>query len=206
GAGAFPPHEPAAAELWAGGSAAEATGPGREVRRCGHGREHRLFQPGVQRVRLRRCPEPGRRALPLPLVRTADPCRRERGPDHRTATFAVYRVRVGHKGRSPSGGGTPLPGATSPAETGEIRARGEARRSEVDQSILQRLVRFGDVNVADKGCTTSRCSKAIIPVVDVLRSPIANTQRDEAMSRLIASFLVGLLLFGANAADRKSVV
>src|SRR5690606_27806681 len=57
----------------------------------------------------------------------------------------------------------PLPGAISPAETGEIRARGEARRSEVDQSILQGLVRFGDVNVADKGRTTSRCSKAIIP-------------------------------------------
>src|SRR5690606_14480509 len=132
------------------------------------------------------------------------PGRRERAPDHRTATFVVYRVRsAGHEGRSPSGGGTPLPGATSPAETGEIRARGEARRSEVDQSILQRLVRFGDVNVADKGCTTSRCSKAIIPEVDVLRSPIANTQRDEAMSRLIASFLVGLLLFGANAAHAQ---
>ena len=57
----------------------------------------------------------------------------------------------------------PLSGAISPAETGEIRARGEARRSEVDQSILQRLVRFGDVNVANKGCTTSRCRKAIIP-------------------------------------------
>src|SRR5690606_29861691 len=57
----------------------------------------------------------------------------------------------------------PLPGAISPAETGEIRARGEARRSEVDQSILQGLVRFGDVNVADNRCTTSRCRKAIIP-------------------------------------------
>jgi len=136
--------------VWAGGGAAEATGPGREVRRCGYNRERRLFQPGVQRVRLRRCPEPGRRALPLSLVWTANPCRRERGPDHRTATFVVYRVRVGHEGRSPSGGGTPLPGAISPAETGEIRARGEARRSEVDQSILQGLVRFGDVNVADK--------------------------------------------------------
>ena len=67
------------------------------------------------------------------------------------------------------------------------------------------MVRFGDVNVANKLCTTSRCSKAIIPipVVDVLRSPIANTQRDEAMSRLIASFLVGLLLFGANAAHAQ---
>src|SRR5690606_5083997 len=92
------------------------------------------------------------------------PCRRERGPDHRTATFVVYRVRsAGHEGRSPSGGGMPLSGAISPAETGEIRARGEARRSEVDQSILQGLVRFGDVNVANRGCTTSRCSKAIIP-------------------------------------------
>src|SRR5690606_16326276 len=57
----------------------------------------------------------------------------------------------------------PLPGAISPAETGEIRARGEARRSEVDQSILQGMVRFGDVNVANKGCTTSRCNKAIVP-------------------------------------------
>src|SRR5690606_9845199 len=109
-------------------------------------------------------PGTGRRALPLPLVRTANPCRRERGPDHRTATFVVYRVRsAGHEGRSPPGGGMPLPGAIPPAETGEIRARGEARRSEVDQSILQGLVRFGDVTVADKGCTTSRCRKAIIP-------------------------------------------
>ena len=58
----------------------------------------------------------------------------------------------------------PLPGAISPAETGEIRARGEARRSEVDQSILQGMVRFGDVNVADKRCTTSQCRKAIIPI------------------------------------------
>ena len=58
----------------------------------------------------------------------------------------------------------PLPGAIFPAETGEIRARGEARRSEVDQSILQGMVRFGDVNVADKRCTTSRCRKAIIPI------------------------------------------
>src|SRR5690606_32243922 len=92
------------------------------------------------------------------------PCRRERGPDHRTATFVVHRVRsAGHEGRSPSGGGTPLPGAISPAETGEIRARGEARRSEADQSILQGMVRFGDVNVANKRCTTSWCSKAIIP-------------------------------------------
>jgi len=57
----------------------------------------------------------------------------------------------------------PLPGAISPAETGEIWARGEARRSEVDQPIRQRLVRVGDVNVADKGRTTSRCNKAIIP-------------------------------------------
>src|SRR5690606_1088460 len=80
-------------------------------------------------------------------------------------TFVVYRVRVGHEGRSPPGGGTPLPGAISPAETGEIRARGEARRSEVDQSILQGMVRFGDVNVADKLCATSRCRKAIIPEV-----------------------------------------
>src|SRR5690606_14884698 len=79
-------------------------------------------------------------------------------------TFAVYRVRVGHEGRSPSGGGTPLPGAISPAETGEIRARGEARRSEVDQSVLQGMVRFGDVNVANKLCATSRCRKAIIPI------------------------------------------
>src|SRR5690606_19994431 len=95
------------------------------------------------------------------------PCRRERGPDHRTTTFVVYRVRsAGHEGRSPSGGGTPLPGATSPAETGEIRARGEARRSEADQSILQRLVRFGDVNVANKLCATSRCRKAIIPEIN----------------------------------------
>src|SRR5690606_29761267 len=81
-----------------------------------------------------------------------------------TATFVVYRIRVGHEGRSPPGGGTPLPGATSPAETGEIRARGEARRSEVDQSVLQGLARFSDVNVADKPCATSRCSKAIIPI------------------------------------------
>src|SRR5690606_33673882 len=35
--------------------------------------------------------------------------------------------------------------------------------SEADQSILQGMVRFGDVNVADKRCTTSRRSKAIIP-------------------------------------------
>src|SRR5690606_1615649 len=62
----------------------------------------------------------------------------------------------------------PLPGAISPAETGEIRARGEARRSEADQSILQGLVRFGDVNIADKGCTASWCSKAIIPEDDLL--------------------------------------
>src|SRR5690606_35307554 len=68
---------------------------------------------------------------------------------------------------SPPGGGMPLPGAISPAETGEIRARGEARRSEVDQSVLQGLVRFGDVNVANKLCATSRCSKAIIPIPDV---------------------------------------
>src|SRR5690606_23322302 len=46
---------------------------------------------------------------------------------------------------------------------GRSGARGEARRSEADQSILQGLVRFGDVNVANKLCTTSRCSKAIIP-------------------------------------------
>src|SRR5690606_2288320 len=158
GAGTLASNEPAAAELRAGGSAAEATGSRGEARRYGHGRERRLFQPGVQRVRLRRCPEPGRRALPMPLVWTADPCRRERGPDHRTATFAVPWVRsAGHEGRSPSGGGTPLPGAISPAETGEIRARGEARRSEVDQFVLQGLVHFGDVNVANKGRTTSRC-------------------------------------------------
>src|SRR5690606_21260414 len=114
-------NEPAAPELWAGGGQAETARSRGEVRCCGHGRKRGLFQPGVQRVRLCRCPEPGRRALPPPLVRTANPCRRERGPDHRTATFAVYRVRsAGHEGRNPPGGGTPLPGATSP-ETEEIR-------------------------------------------------------------------------------------
>src|SRR5690606_18777044 len=101
GAGTLASNEPAAAELWAGGGQAEATGPGREVRCCGHNRERRLFQPGVQRVRLRRRPEPGRRALPLPLVRTSNPCRRERGRAHRTATFVVYRVRsAGHEQES----------------------------------------------------------------------------------------------------------
>src|SRR5690606_32841261 len=100
GAGTLASNEPAAPELWAGGSAAEAARPRREVRRCGHNRERRLFQPGVQRVRLRRRPDPGRRALLLPLVRTANPCRRERGPDHWTATFAVPWVRsAGHEGR-----------------------------------------------------------------------------------------------------------
>jgi len=30
------------------------------------------------------------------------------------------------------------------------------------------LVRFGDVNVANKGCTTSRCNKAIIPEMNAV--------------------------------------
>src|SRR5690606_7460714 len=104
----------------------------------------------------------------------------------------VYRVRsAGHEGRSPSGGGTPLPGAISPAETGEIRARGEARRSEVDQSILQGMVRFGDVNVADKRCTTSRCSKAIIPRPAALLSARVNTNFAAATARSFPGKRVG---------------
>src|SRR5690606_2253500 len=119
GAGTLASNEPAAAELWAGGGQAETARSRGEVRCYGHGCERGPFQPGVQRVRLRRCPEPGRRALPLSLVLTANPCRRERGPDHRTATFAMPWVRsADHEGRSPPGGGTPLPGAISPAETG----------------------------------------------------------------------------------------
>jgi len=37
---------------------------GREVRLCGHDRGRCLFQPGVQRMRLHRRPEPGRRRSP----------------------------------------------------------------------------------------------------------------------------------------------
>src|SRR5690606_37694819 len=47
---------------------------------------------------------------------------------------------------------------------GRSGPEGEARRSEVDQSVLQGLVRFGDVNVANKLCATSWCRKAIIPI------------------------------------------